>query len=398
MNKNYVMLVVPFVTKNYKSSKENVHKVKGKCNFVIFLKDKSIVKQFIELEEANYRVTDCDMIKTVGYWNNKDVRLFRKTFIKNDKPKKEKRFESLNNKEIESINYFFKNESNTTVLKQLSYLSGSNASGAEKNSKATPLKCIDKNYLSFNFYNPLKKYKINNHLFESDFNFDSIKIISLSDVINSNQYLENFKEEFYKYNWMYINLLEDEETIVNLNKKISLLKSNNDKQKNVEKLFLTKVNDIYDLYNKKFYNDSNEYKRQLRSIYKSWTSYLVSIDKLKDVSQNKYVSTEVIEAAHIIGFSFLISSNNINNWKLAVNGNNVIFIESNFHKMFDKNIITFNPNNRKIVINENYPEKKYIEKTISVDEIFLINELSDEQIKNLEINFNYWLKNNKNMN
>lgn len=397
-NENYVLLVVPFISKNYKSFKENVFKIKGKCNFLIYLKDKSIVKQYIELEEANYRVTDYDMVKT-SYWKQIDIKTFREKYIKTNKIEEKRRFETLTETKIKSINDYFKYQSNTTVLRQLSYLSGSNPSGAKKYPKASPLKCIDKDYLSFNFYNPLKKYQNKKHLFNQNISLKLIKKVSLSDIINSNQYLDNFIEEFYSYNWMYINLLDDENIKEKLNATIPIWKINKDvKEKDVEKQCLDKVEEIYNLYSKNCYNGNDGYKKQLRSIYKSWTKYLISINKLKEISQLNYISKEIIETAHIIGFSFLISSNKIEDWKLAVNGNNAIFIEPNYHKLFDKNIITFNPENRKIIVNTNNLEKNNIDKNIVLDECFLINDLSDEQIRNLEINYKYWKENNKNMN
>lgn len=396
-NNNYATLVVPFISKSYNSSKENSFKVKGKCFFIIYLKNKSIVKQFIELEKANYRATDFNMLKT-HYYKQKNLVFFRDEFLKNENIFKTTKFLDLNKEQLERINHFFKYESNTTCLIQLSYLQGSNPSGSEKITKATPLKCIDKDYMSFNFYNPLKKYIDRKNKIAKNLNIDDFKKISINDLINSNVYLENFKEIFYKYNWMYINLLEDKDEIEKLNKTIKLLNNNQYKQKEIEKSYLNKVDEIYSLYINDFYNGNNEYKKQLRSIYKSWTSFLVSINKIKHISQIKYTSSEIIEAAHIIGFSLLVDSGKLDDWKLAVNGNNVIFIESNYHRLFDKNVITFNPDNKKIIVNSNSPEKKNIEMTIPLEDNFLINELSEEQLKNLKINFNYWKEHNKNIN
>lgn len=398
-NKSYVKLTVPFISKSYYSSKTNCFKAKGTCNFIIYLKDRAIVKQYIQFEESTYRATDFKMVNTVGFWKKKkEMRIFRERFLNADKLFNETRFLSLSNNELKKINEFLKLESRSTVLEQLSYLSGSNPSGSETSFNATPLRCIDKNFLSFNFYNPLKKYRSKKHQFESNLDLENIETIGLVDVVNSNVYLDNFKDEFCKYNFMYINLIEKENPKDRLNKVMSLLEENRIKKNRVESSFNDKVEEIYNLFKNGFYNGNSNYKNQLRSIYNSWTSYLISINKIKNISQNEYISHETIETAHIIGFSYLVNRSNLKDWKLAVNGNNAIFIDANTHTLFDKNLITFNPYNRRIVIKEDLPDKELIEKCISLKEDFLINELNEEQIKNLEINFNYWKQHNKNIN
>ena len=66
-NKSYVKLTVPFISKSYYSSKINCFKAKGTCNFIIYLKDRTIVKQYIQFEESTYRATDFKMVNTVEF-------------------------------------------------------------------------------------------------------------------------------------------------------------------------------------------------------------------------------------------------------------------------------------------------------------------------------------------
>ena len=197
------------------------------------------------------------------------MRIFRERFLNADKLFNETRFLSLSNNELKKINEFLKLESRSTVLEQLSYLSGSNPSGSETSFNATPLRCIDKNFLSFNFYNPLKKYRSKKHQFESNLDLENIETIGLVDVINSNVYLDNFKDEFCKYNFMYINLIEKENPKDRLNKVMSLLEANRIKKNDVESSFNDKVEEVYNLFKNGFYNGNSNYKNQLRSIYNS---------------------------------------------------------------------------------------------------------------------------------
>ena len=92
----------------------------------------------------------------------------------------------------------------------------------------------------------------------------------------------------------------------------------------------------------------------------------------------------VIENAHIISFSSLVNENTLISIKKAINPFNVLRIDSNTHKLFDKNVITFDLDG--FIINDKGREGPFLD----------IENIPNKTIEFLKENYNHWKQYNCN--
>lgn len=238
----YIGFKIPFVTKGYYSNQKGKDKIKG---FAYYLfnpnNDFEIYKQFIQIESANFRPTDNDMLKTDYYQSmknkkskfNKNIRIdILETIQKRlgyqvddiyskDKIRIEIPQEYLNQINLELLKEY-------KVKRSIDIFTGSNSSGAKKDYTKTNIISIyyeDENeeVSGLNFSNPLNNKEIyakKNIVLES---LNEIKIISFKEFLNLNQ---KAKEKVYEINITkqpkYLDIINQ-----NINDDTNLLEINN---------------------------------------------------------------------------------------------------------------------------------------------------------------------------
>ncbi len=191
-----------FISKKEKNQINNNKgiKAKGTCYFIINNKG-IIISEIIQISESEYRRTDSDMIKTTGYWNDKnkelDVQKFRNKFLpenETDSLNNDSERITLSESRIKKINKEFL-KINQTALTTLSFLSGSNITGSETDRAKTPFYYdglpSDK-YNNYNFFNFSKKIR------KRDKKFYLNSINDIDDLIEIDTYFSRFPNITFK--------------------------------------------------------------------------------------------------------------------------------------------------------------------------------------------------------
>ena len=278
---NYLKLKIPFATKSFIKELNKGLKIKGNAYYIFDLFKNVYVDEYLEIESANFRLTDYNMLKTKYY--SKDIfKDFRKRYLdtlSNKEPENilEITYLDLNEQSLMAINNQFC-KMNTTIRNMFACLSGSNPSGAESKPENTPLICTEPNYFKYNFLNPLKCFAAKKHEKTKNYNNTNIKVVDLEDFLNKYSIHHKnkfFKDKFWEYNDcnrenienIHINFEKND-----LNYSLSNLKLNEDCFK--DKFFKEK-NDNFELFIDGYLNKTlskeiewKEFKLKLRSFYK----------------------------------------------------------------------------------------------------------------------------------
>lgn len=377
---NCYLVKIPFATKGEIKKNSNSLKITGYANYIYDFENKVIIHEYLELTKANYRLTDKGMIKPTAYYLNPSIKNFRNNIldkITNHNPLDilSTKFNDLNQENIKLINKYLKNEK-TTIKKQFSYFQGSNISGANSNSKASPLLCIEQEYFKCNFANPMKKIKGKLNL-----NYEITKNISLVELMKDNDFKNIFKESNI---WYFNDLSVD---YPKYSKDLShsypdeIYSENNFNNWKWPKDLDEKISDYIDAYLNGILkeNDMKIHKRMLRTFFGSSVRRELDNKKIPYCSMKEKVPSEIIENAHIIKFSKLVSLNTKESLLKAVSPFNVLRIDSNHHKLFDNNKITFDSKGNKI-----FNDSKDIIQFLDIDI------LPKETINFIEENYEYW--------
>ncbi len=375
------LIKVPFSTKGeIQKKKLNSLKISGYANYVFDINKKVIIHEYLELVKANYRLTDKRLIKPTSHYLRPLVRKFRDTILDpitrhNPKDVVDIQFNSLNNEQIKNINNYLKLET-TTVKNQFSYFQGSNITGAKGNSKASPLVYTEQIYFGCNFANPMKE------LFKKQkdvFNYELIKEISLIEFISENK---TFMNHFRKSNVWYFNDqdIPDSERILETKSEENYDENNVNSWVYPEDLD-DKISNYIDAHFSNMWkdHDQNAHKRMLRTFFGSSVRRELNNKNIPFCSSIKNYDSSIIENAHIISFAKLVNLNTRESIMKAINPFNVLRIDSNHHKLFDKNKITFDL------------QGNVIKNNLILDESFLdIDNLPKKTIHFIEENYKYW--------
>ncbi|MGL5590904.1 MAG: MAG4270 family putative restriction endonuclease [Metamycoplasmataceae bacterium] len=377
--KNCYLIKIPFTTKGYIKRVDDSLKMNGYANYVYDYQDNKVIHEYLELEHANYRLTDANMIKPTKYYGKPRARKFRDDIldpITKHNPLdivEKSKYNDLSKHQILLINDYLKTEL-TTVKEQFSYLSGSNISGAKTNSKASPLVSMESRYVDCNFSNPMKElwgkqtkeYKIQ-------------KIITLTDLINNN---ESFKLIFENYNVWYFN-----DQAIDLSSYLSDLKIEDfyDQNDLHNWVYPKNLDEKIDYYLEAHFNglihnpDPNTHKRTLRNFFFSGVKKELDKKKIPFCATKDNIPSAIIENAHIINFAKLVDLNTRQSILKAISPYNVLRIDSNHHKLFDRNQITFDVNGN-VIDKEGRELKSFL----------AIDKLPKETLNFIEENYEYW--------
>ncbi|MGL5205260.1 MAG: MAG4270 family putative restriction endonuclease [Metamycoplasmataceae bacterium] len=378
--KNCYLIKIPFATKGAIKHVDNSLKINGYANYVYDYENLQVIHEYLELENANYRMTDNNMIKPTAYYLKPKTKAFRDNFldpITNHNPRnisdKLSKYNNLSEKQIILINNYLKTES-TTIREQFSYLSGSNISGAKTNSKASPLVSMERGYVDCNFANPMKELKG-----KQTKNYNINKTITLTDLINNNK---DFKTIFENYNIWYFN---DKE--IDISNYLNDLKINDFYDKNDFKnwVYPKNLEQKIDYYVNAHLNgliknnDLNAHKRTLRNFFCSGVKKGLDNKTIPFSATKEKIPSTVIENAHIINFAKLVDINTEKSILDAISPYNVLRIDALHHKLFDHNQITFDTNGN--VLNKDGQKLK---------DFLDIDKLPKQTINFIRENYEYW--------
>lgn len=374
--KSCYLIKIPFSTKGERNKKENKLKIVGYANYVYDFEKGEVIHEYLELTKANYRLTDKRITKPTDYYKQEAPRRFRDNILDPitnhiSEDITEITFNNLNQQELKKINKYLKLES-TTVKNQFAYFQGSNISGAVLNPKASPLVCMEQEYFDCNFSNPMKKIWGKQCL-----SYNILKIISLVDLISDNKiFCEYFKESnAWYFNDRLVNHLEDISNYIK-----------GENKNNIDSWVYPvdldeKIANYLDNYMDNIWekNNLNAHKQILRSFYSSGIKKELNNGTIPFCASNLKFDSVVIENAHIVSFARLVNLNTKESILKAISPFNVLRINSDNHKLFDSNKITFDPNGNLIKGNE------------VLHESFLnIQRLPKETINFIQENYEYW--------
>ena len=80
-NDRYFKLRIPFATKGHMKQNFDSIVIKGDAIFVFDTVHNHYIDEYLELEEANFRLTDLNMITPTVYYKNKLVKKFRDQYL-----------------------------------------------------------------------------------------------------------------------------------------------------------------------------------------------------------------------------------------------------------------------------------------------------------------------------
>ena len=351
---NYLKLKIPFATKSFIKEWNQGLKIKGNAYYIFDLSKNIYVDEYLEIESANFRLTDFNMLKT-AYYSKKLFKDFRKKYLdilSNKKPENilKTSYIDLNEYVLNKVNSEFR-KMNTTIRNMFACLSGSNPPGAESKHGNTPLICTEPNYFKCNFLNPLNIFAAKKPEKNKTYNDTNIKIVDLGEFLSKysihykNTY---FKDAFRKYNDFKKGNIENINNYFienDLNYSVSNLKLNEDCFK--DKLFKEK-NDNFELFIDGYLNKTlskniewNQFKLKLRNFYTWNVSYCINNKYLSPISTLQEHHKTIIDNAHIISFASLIGTKSRENILKSIDPYNCLRIDKNSHALYDNKTIYF---------------------------------------------------------
>lgn len=303
-----------------------------------------------------------------SYWNkfNKKIIQFRKDIMFDDS-----KTEILSKEKLNFINnYFYKNLN--TILNHDIYITWSNPTGSNYNFKRTPYIIYwwkYNQYMFINFFKKLRKKWIK-HIRN-----DNLEKITLEEYLNI---FPKIKQDFDNFNKILFIALQSDET--------------NEETKSIDTSEISK--EIIDLIispNYKIELKNKEERNKLRVA----TLRRIFKNRLRNIKPSDHLFWELpedmCEAAHIFPVSE-IKKMDLNNWYMIADENNWINIPTQFHKLYDKNIIYFNEYNWKVnFTNEQY--RKSLTEFFGNKNFKIINNLLNKKRKEyIKMYNNYFVK------
>ena len=362
-NKNiYLKLKIPFATKSYIKKSCKGLKIKGNAYYIFDLSKQAYIDEYLELEQANFRLTDFRILKTKYY--EKDLfKMFRKNYLdilsnENAENIIEITHQDLDEDNLKKINIHFQ-KMTTTVRNMFSCLSGSNPTGAESNNENTPLICINPEFFRCNFLNPLKIFAAKKQNKTKNYNNMNVINVDLQEFLNKYLIKKNnvsFKEIFDQYNDPDRDKIEN--ILQHCEEYSSSLFSNLKLNTNCleDEKFKTK-NENFELFIDGYLNNTfsqhiewKKFKEKLRSFYKWNVDYCISRKYLSPNSSLQGMSQSLIESAHIIPFASLVEKKDKKAILKSIDPYNCLRIDRNAHKLYDDKSRYFDLNGNLVTI------------------------------------------------
>lgn len=372
MKKNFNGFYVNFISKDFHVNNSKNFKIKGKA-YYLYDDNDVIYKQFIQIEKANFRPTDKEMLVTKYYSraNINDIRKnileeiqIKKGFDKNKISKNAKIRIDIDDEYILLINKWLLNQNK--IKSSIDIFSGSNSSGAETNHKATNVITYydELEYSGLNFSNPLNNkqlYRKRNVKIKS---INEINLISFKDFLKKSNLAKKLIDRYNLTKINVINNVVDENNLnflndknqFNIKKVLKIIKDdmdNNHISLNTTKYFIDKVNETINSYCYSSGFDLND-KTKVNNLIKKLRGYQkIGVDLEKFFLYETYANNiayysnflknstnTMTEYCHIIPVHY--SKKSIETLKEISDPNNCLLLTSDCHKYFDSKKIFFN--------------------------------------------------------
>ena len=396
---------IMFSTKKYLNKKTRGCSLKGYAYYV-FNDEGIIVKQFIQIIEGEYRQTDFELALKIEkgemgtrYYKSGWRKEFRTKYLDeiNHDPNKftiNSPRKTLSKNQINQINEFFI-LNNSPILMQTSSLTGSNSNGAGQNPLSTPLMCLDKDYIKYNFANPLNEFCEKYQCRKSKINIGNIndlKTITLKEYFEryksvvvvrgkENLTLDTFKvfNEINSYRILMDHAQKEyTNNIENKNLKLPVKKQ---KQKEFKKNVSVKnvQDDLRETIQtfKHVFLSKQQIKNRLQKHYNYGVRLLIKENKLSHCSFNDYPKPM---NAHIISRESLFHIHDDESLFKYADPFNCLRLSPDIHGLFDNNIITFTTEGKII----DFEKKLWVNDPIKD----ILN--SPERMKYISENYEYW--------
>ena len=159
-----------------------------------------IIKQYLEITDANLRLVDQAMITTDFYRHNHQF--YQTYFPELIQPSLQTLTRhQLSPEQIKTVNNYFR-KSFRTIKSQYALLAGSNISGAKADGFKSPIRCFSDSYQNINLTNVFDHYRYNPVQIDPH-HLDIQETISLDYLLNHQQILPHFASYFYQANPSY---------------------------------------------------------------------------------------------------------------------------------------------------------------------------------------------------
>ncbi|MGL4647446.1 MAG: MAG4270 family putative restriction endonuclease [Mycoplasmoidaceae bacterium] len=369
---------------HFKTKHRSKYKIEGDA-YYIYNENCEIIKQFIQIDYANYRHTDRDMLKTKYYKKRKIISIRKKYFeideinkiSKNDNPPRE-----LSKEKIKEINKDLLRLER--VKTSIDLFTGSNSIGSRSFPNRTQIPFFEKDDLDFwlngaNFTNPLNdltkrhsKVIINN--LEED-----ITCIDFTDIIDDLKF-QKIVNLIKDYNQLIFYLRYEsvsKDPIIHLHNEVLIKKS----KKGSEKYYYEEIEDTISQLEGNIISEVTCEKR-LRTLQKYLLGYEIKnhSDGIHFI-EGDAMANHSYEYAHII--SVLYSKNNYK-FRWIGDPNNCMLVSPNFHSLYDKDLVSINSDGEIIGKKKlNYGK---------IRDVFL----TEKRIKFIKENYKYYKINNRN--
>ncbi len=362
----YAKLIIPFGSKKYIKKENKGLIIHGNAFFIWDLNKGKIIDEYIQLISGNYRLTDSDMIKPTKYYEQVQIKDFRDHYLdqyskKDPKHISKTTYHNLTDEQIKNVNDYLK-EKCMTIKTMFSLFTGSNASGAETNHKASQIRCIDNKYFDCNFANVVSLY-----IGEKTKNYPKeIKAYSLETFIKEN-IIKDFKTTFLKYNEHLE--FEDNIHVPYYDKEVEVQKYYPDLSKDIEfklkenqELFIYSIiNKTINKYEELIDKNMDKLRQRLRSFFNANINFYLKEGKIPYHYTKEKFNLNIIENAHIFSLASLVKNLSYDDLKLSVNPYNCLRIDRNTHKIIDDKKYFFDTNGNLIKQNKQIVCKEYLD-------------------------------------
>lgn len=402
MNNKLKAFKINFASKGFFKEKINENKILGEAYYILN-NDYKIVKQFIQIKNANFRPTDAEMLKTFFYKrsNIKKIRNVLEDIQKGygyepkDISKKQKIRLELKKNEVDYINKFLLEQ--FKIKSSIDIFTGSNSSGAESVATNSDIFAYEnKNDLiqdGCNFTNPFNR----NELYSKDKNVE-IKSLDEIELISIEEYFKkapSAKEIFKEYNYSKYYIFNDFADSIKSELNTDLILDKIEKEFNLNS---SKEKKSIEYFIKQIYSKIDEcfmFKKDKKTLAKNLRDYqkvLINYEKRELLKKydsqsfqyfNNFINNDNYpncEHAHIISVEKILNEEDPLKWFQIADNNNCLLLSPNIHEAFDRKQIYFdesgncfkkdNENISDISIkNEvlNNERKKYLKKYIEIN-------------------------------
>ena len=224
-----------------------------------------------------------------------------------------------------------------TSLTMEALISGSNTSGADARIEASPMICVDSNFIGMRFINAFKNLRVKRNNLKSDINYPISWVeLNASVKLDLKEFFKMFpkhRREFYRFNpESFYTLFEDDNNDITQN--IYFDKYKNSQLDSEVKTYKLNVEKAIERY-----NNSQMMKNALVSYLRGVQRTLLIIEqrKIKEpIVEGRNEKVKNLDAAHLFEVRHIMSSNADVDYRWIADDSNGLLLPKDIHWKFDK--------------------------------------------------------------